>query len=207
MFYEKWNEVQLGVQGINGITSILNVGNAESKGIEGELSWLAVDSLTLSLAGTYVDAKTKTQFCNADRTTGAIQSSCDPADAQANVGTQLPVTPKFKGNLSAKYDFKAGNFDSFVQGTIFHQSSVRNDLQDSIAAAIGDSPAFTTFDFTAGIKRDNWQLSAFIQNAFDERGELGRVVQCNDVASYCTTHPRVYPIKPQYYGIKFGQNF
>ena len=43
VFYEKWNEVQLGIQGVNGITSILNVGDAESKGIEGELSWLAVD--------------------------------------------------------------------------------------------------------------------------------------------------------------------
>ena len=79
----------------------------------------------------------------------------------ANVGTQLPVTPKFKGNFTARYDFKAGEFDSFVQGSVFHQSSTRNDLQDPIAALMGDSPAFTTFDFSAGFGRNNWQLSGF----------------------------------------------
>jgi outer membrane receptor protein involved in Fe transport len=207
LFYEKWNQVQLGIQGVNGITSILNVGDAESKGVEGELSWLALDHLTLSLSGTYVDATTTTQFCNANRDTGAVVTNCDPADAVANIGTQLPVTPKFKGNFTARYDIKGESFDSFVQGSVFHQSSTRNDLQSDIAAYMGDSPAFTTYDFSIGASKDNWQLSAFIQNAFDERGEVGRFAQCNDFLHYCVSHPRVYPIKPQYFGIRFGQNF
>jgi iron complex outermembrane recepter protein len=207
LFWEKWTDVQLGIQGVNGITSILNVGDAEVKGIEGELNWLAMEHLTLSLSGTYVDAKTTTQFCSADRVTGQVQTSCDPASAVANVGTQLPVTPKIKGNVNARYTFTAGSFDSFVQGTVFHQADVRNALQDDSAAAIGDSPAFTTFDLSAGISRDNWQLQAFIQNVFDERGELGRVTQCNDFEGYCQAHARVYPIKPQFFGIKFSQNF
>ena len=207
LFYEQWNKIQFGIQGVNGITSILNVGDAESKGIEGELSWLAMDHLTLSLSGTYVDAKTTTQFCNADRLTGDIVTNCDPADAVANVGTQLPVTPKLKGNFTARYDFKAGSFDSFVQGSVFHQSSTRNDLQAGNAFYMGDSPAFTTFDFSTGFGRDNWKLQAFVQNAFDERGEVGRFAQCNDFLNYCTSHSRVYPIKPQYFGIRFGQSF
>ncbi len=207
LFYELWKDVQYGVQGLNGITSVLNVGNAKSKGIEGELSWLAMDHLTLSLSGTYVKAETTTEFCNADRVTGKVQTSCDPAVAVANVGTQLPVTPEVKGNFTARYDFKAGAFDSFVQGSAFHQSATRNDLNGVNAANMGDSPSFNTFDFSTGIGRDNWKLQAFIQNAFDERGEVGRFAQCNDFLNYCTTHSRVYPIRPQYFGIRFGQNF
>ena len=207
LFWEKWTDVQLGIQGLNGITSILNVGDAESKGIEGELSWLAMEHLTLSLSGTYVDAKTTTQFCNADRITGQVTTSCPADEAVANVGARLPVTPKEKGNFTARYNFKAADFDSFVQGSVFHQSSTRNDLQEPIALAMGDSPAFTTFDFSAGFGRNNWQLQAFIQNAFDERGEINRFAQCNDFLGYCVSHPRVYPVKPQYFGIKFEQHF
>ena len=207
LFYEKWNEVQLSVQGVNGITSVLNVGDAEVKGIEGEFSWLAMDHLTLTLSGTYVDAKTTTQFCNANRKTGAVTTSCDPAAAVANIGTRLPVTPEFKGNLTGRYTFTAGAFDSFVQAAVFHQSYVTNDLNTYTAAALGNSPEFTTVDFSGGFGRDNWQLEGFIQNAFDERGELGRVSECNDISNYCNNHARVYPIKPQFFGIKFSQHF
>ena len=207
LFYEKWTEVQLSVQGINGITSVLNVGDAEVKGIEGELSWLAMDHLTLTLSGTYVDAKTTTQFCNANRKTGAVSTTCDPTKAVANVGTRLPVTPEFKGNLTARYTFKAGDFDSYLQAAAFHQSYVTNDLNTYTAAAMGNSPQFTTVDLSGGFGRDNWQLEGFIQNAFDERGELGRVSECNDVSNYCNNHARVYPIKPQFFGIKFSQHF
>lgn len=207
LFWEKWTEVQLSVQGISGITSVLNVGDAEVKGVEGEFSWLPVEHLTLSLSGTYVDAKTTTQFCNANRVTGVVTTSCPYDEAVANVGTQLPVTPEFKGNLTARYTFKAGEFDSYFQAAAFHQSYVTNDLNTITANQMGNSPAFTTVDFSAGLGRDNWNLEGFIQNAFDERGELGRVAQCNDFAGYCNTHARIYPIKPQFFGIKWSQHF
>jgi iron complex outermembrane receptor protein len=207
LFYEKWSQVQDAVQGLSGITSVVNVGDAETKGIEGELSWLAMDHLTLSLSGTYVDAKTTTQFCNANKVTGFVTTSCDPADAVANVGTRLPVTPQFKGNMTGRYTFKMGEFDSFFQAAVFHQSYVTNDLNTVIAAAEGNSAAFTTVDFSTGFGRNSWKLQAFINNAFDERGELGRSKECNDSLFYCASHARVYSTKPQFFGIKFSQNF
>jgi iron complex outermembrane recepter protein len=209
IFYEDWTDVQDGVQGVNGITSILNVGNATSKGIEGELSWLAVEGLTLSLSGTYVDAKTTNNFCYADKATGAVVHDCtvDTGTLVAPSGTRLPVTPELKGNFTARYAFKAGEFDSFVQGAVFHQTETSNDLRVVNESYIGASPGFTTVDFSAGMGRNSWQLQAYIQNAFDERGELGRANQCDDVSFYCDTHSRVYPIKPQFYGLKFSQHF
>jgi outer membrane receptor protein involved in Fe transport len=208
LFYEKWSQAQLAVQGVSGITSVVNVGDADTKGIEGELSWLPVEHLTLSLSGTYVDAKTTTQFCNANRETGFVTTSCPTDEAVANVGTRLPVTPELKGNLTGRYTFTAGQFDNnYFQASLFHQSSVTNEINTFIAQAMGDSPAFTTFDFGAGMGRGSWQLEAFIQNAFNEHGELGRVKQCNDFAFYCADHSRIYPIKPQFFGIKFSQHF
>ena len=206
IFYEDWTQVQLGIQGQSGITSILNVGDARVKGIEGDLSWLAMDHLTLSVSGTYVDAKTTTRFCEskADLT---VTSTCSDATLVAPSGTKLPVTPNLKGNISARYAFTAGAFDSFVQGTVFHQGSTTFGLEEIHNEHVGDTPAFTTFDLSGGFGKNNWQLQAFIQNVFDERGQLGKFSQCNDFEFYCNDHARVYPIKPQFFGIKFSQKF
>ncbi len=206
IFYEDWKDLQLGIQGESGITSILNVGDAEVKGIEGEFSWLAADHLTLSVSGTYVDAKTTTRFCESTATL-TVTSTCTDDTLVAPSGTKLPVTPDFKGNASARYAFKAGEFDSFVQASVFHQTSTTFSLQAENNLHVGDTPGFSTLDLSAGMGRNNWNLQVFVQNVTDERGQLGKFSQCNDGAFYCNDHARVYPIKPQFFGIKFGQNF
>ena len=209
VFYETWTKVQNGIQGVNGITSIFNVGDADVKGIEGELSWLATEGLTLSLSGTYVNAQTSTRYC--PQPNGVVTQDCPAAGsgedgaAKANSGTQLPVTPKFKGNVSARYEFMAGEFKSFAQGTVFQQSSSTFSLEQDHNAWVGDTPGFTTLDLSAGFGKDNWKLEGYMQNVFDQRGELGRFSQCN--TQFCNEHARVYPIKPQFFGIKFSQNF
>ena len=206
IFYEDWTKLQLGIQGQSGITSILNVGDAEVKGIEGELSWLATEGLTLSVSGTYVDAKTTTRFCESTVTL-KVTSTCTDEFLVAPSGTKLPVTPNVKANASARYSFKAGDLDSYVQLAAFHQSSTTFGLEAIHNEHVGDTPQFSTLDFSAGIGKKNWHLDAYIQNLTDERGELGKFSQCNDFEFYCNDHARVYPIKPQIFGIKFGQNF
>jgi outer membrane receptor protein involved in Fe transport len=71
--------------------------------------------------------------------------------------------------------------------------------------AIGNDPGFTTADFAVGTGQDNWSLQLYVENAFDERGVLGRNPQC--VVGNCYAMARIYPVKPQLFGIKFGQKF
>jgi iron complex outermembrane receptor protein len=203
IFYERWKGMQLAVTGVQGITSIVNVGNARVKGIESEVSWLLIDNLTLSASGTYVDAKTLQNFCNADVVTEQVTHDC--ADPNAPAGTQLPVTPKIKANATARYKFNVGDYESFVQGSVIHQNSATSQLKISENNLMGDLPAFTTFDFSTGTGMHNWKVEAYIENAFDKRGELGRINQC--AADYCYSHYRTYPIKPMNFGVKFGQKF
>jgi iron complex outermembrane recepter protein len=70
---------------------------------------------------------------------------------------------------------------------------------------LGDLPKFTTFDFSAGTGMKNWHLAAYIENAFDKRGQLGRSAECASPNCYMEYH--VYPIKPMIFGVKFGQQF
>ena len=72
-------------------------------------------------------------------------------------------------------------------------------------AVLGPTPAFTTADFSVGTARNNWSAEIYIENAFEERGQLNRFGQC--AATYCYQNPRIYPIKPQNFGVKFAQRF
>jgi hypothetical protein len=52
----------------------------------------------------------------------------------------------------------------------------------------------------------DWHLEAYVENAFDKRGELARVTQCTS-ADICYADYHVYPIKPMVFGVKFGEKF
>lgn len=204
LFFERWSDMQLSVFGANGITSIVNAANAEVKGVESEITWLPVDALTLSGSGTYVNARTTQAYCNPDPTTQEVTHNC--TDPNAPAGTALPVTPKLKVNGTARYKFDVGDYESFLQGVVIHQSGSTSNLQTLQNDLTGNLPHFTTFDFSVGTGMKDWHLEAYIENAFDKRGELGRDTQCTS-APICYSDYRVYAIKPMNFGVKFGQKF
>jgi iron complex outermembrane receptor protein len=207
VFYERWKDIQTTIQGESGITSIVNAGNARVEGMEADISWAATDHLTLSASGTgLLRAELTTTFCAPTRD-GRPQFGCtDPAAIAAIAGTQLPVTPKVKANGTARYAFNVGEYKSFVQGSVIHQSSTTYSLESTRYLA-GDTPAFTTFDFSAGTAKDNWHIEFYVENAFDKRGQLGKLSECNDALGYCLSNAKIYPVKPMQFGLKFGQNF
>ena len=204
VFYEKWKGVQLGVTGPNGITDIWNIGNAAVKGVESDINWLLFDHLDLSISGTYVDAKTTSDFCgeNADHT--GLLTSC-PGAVDAASGTRLPVTPAVKANAIARYQFNVADHRLFVQLAAVHQGSSNPYLEAHPESIVGPLPAFTTLDLSLGVAKDKWSLELYLDNAFDKRGELNRTAQCG--ADYCYQNYRVYPVKPQVVGVKFGNKF
>src|SRR5579859_71179 len=159
VFYEKWKDVQTAVQGQYGITSIVNAGNAKVEGLESDISWAVDDHLTLSMSGTgLLRLETTTVFCR-PTPLGVPQSTCTPDFVDAAPGTQLPVTPKVKVNGAARYGFEVGEYKSFAQVAVSHQSSTTFSLESTRVYA-GDTPAFTTVDFSAGTGLNNWHIEA-----------------------------------------------
>jgi iron complex outermembrane receptor protein len=207
LFFERWKGVQAPIVGPQGLTSIFNAGNAVSKGIEGDLSWNILANLNLSASGTYVNAKLTTDFCPFILVNGVpvATNTCAAADVLAPAGTRLPATPEFKADATARYKLPTGQFASYVQTSVLHQSGNRSYLETAQNSQIGDVQGFTTVDFSAGTGLANWNVELFIENAFDERGILGKNLQC--IIASCYTLAREYPTKPRLFGIKFGQRF
>lgn len=233
VYLEKWDNIQYSVvvSGTQGAGMTGNAGKAEVKGIEYDAD-LKLGQFTISTSGAYNDAKLKGNFCNfaLDTTSMSISqlSSCvageyvegsyppTPQVAAAN-GTRLPRQPKFKGTTSVRFDTQLGEMDAYVMGAALYQTSSTQDLNvsdnnlyvcpeiaDSMTTACASS-GFMTFDFSAGVKKDNWTLDFFIQNAFDNRGTLTMNTFCS--IAFCSGSSRTFPVKPQFFGMKFGQKF
>ncbi|KUR74506.1 TonB-dependent receptor [Novosphingobium sp. FSW06-99] len=199
-FLENWHNMQFGLapQGDDGVVATYNVGESQIKGIEGNFT-LRLLPITLSGSGTYIDAQLKTQFCN---------YNSDGSQDCAPVGTHLPIQPRFKGNLTVRYDFDVASAKAWLQLTGSHQSSSSSYLlidHNTGQPFLPDTAAFSTLDLSAGAKFSRYTIEAFIQNLTDERGIISINSIC--VPSICGAYARNYPIKPQQFGLKLSARY
>ena len=190
-FRGKWDDYQFSFLGQNGLTIIANGGKAKITGIETDLNWLVAEGLTISSAASYIDGELDEDYRNTPG--GPIL---------APKGQSLPVTPKFKFNVSARYEWTIGDMDAHVMGTVVNSGSAFPDLRTADRAIVGKVPSYTVVDLTAGLTNGSWRVEAFAKNLFDEDYQVDRGVAC----TVCT---RVFidPGRPRILGVRFGQTF
>lgn len=210
VFLEKWNDFQFSIVGANGLTEIKNAVSAEIKGAETDFSFAVTPGLTLNGAATYVDAKLKGGYCGkVDPATGEPITNCpvdlDEYPERAPDGQRLPVTPKFKATLNARYEFDLAGYDAFVQGGIVGQTDSWADLRTFAREVLGKQAGYITTDLSAGLSKDNWTVSAYVVNLNDSRAALTRTTEC--VESVCGGEVYSVPLQPRTLGVKFGQKF
>jgi outer membrane receptor protein involved in Fe transport len=196
-FFEKWKNFQFSFLGPNSLTVIANAGEAQIEGIESSLVWRLTEALTVNAAATYIDAHLSQPYCK------------NPLDCagtvQAPAGEMLPITPKWKGDVSARYEFDADGFKAHVQGALNFQSSSWADLRSFERGVTGEQPGYAVANFAAGFGRDSWTAELTLDNAFDERAELYRYSECT--ASVCGPETYVIPNRPRMIALHFGQRF
>lgn len=208
-YFESWDGIQYGVvpAGFQGAGVTLNAGKAHVYGVEMDAEW-KIGHLTLATSGAYNNAKLASNFCNLDPATRVTQlASCtEDFEIAARKGTRLPRQPRLKMQGSARYDLPLGNdLNAYFQGVAYYQSSSTSDLDEYKNALLGNTKGFVSVDFSTGLRYDKTTVELFLQNAFDKRGILNRNTFCS--IEVCSDSARAYPIKPRYFGIKFGQRF
>jgi outer membrane receptor protein involved in Fe transport len=198
LFMQSWDDFQISFQGANGITQVANGPSAEVNGLETQLQWLPVDELLISATAAFYDSELKDDYSNFDAAGNVVS-------VNAPKGTALPITPKFKGNIVARYGFNLGGFDAHVQGSVAHAGKAASRLALDANAIIGDIEANTTADLSAGIAKDNYSVELFVQNVGNEDAALYKTAQCAE--SVCGVQPYGVRPQPRTIGIKFTQKF
>ncbi len=221
VYMEDWDNIQYSVvvSGAQGAGMTGNAGKARVYGVEFDAD-LKLGAFTISTSGAYNDAKLKGNFCNFAFDAATLSISQLPTCAAGQIvpgsspptpqvaaadGTRLPRQPKFKGTTSIRYDTQMGDADAYIQGAALYQSNATQDLNVFNNNLYGNTAGFVSFDFSAGIKKNNWTLDVFLQNAFDKRGELTKNTFCS--ITFCSDSARTFTIKPQFFGIRWGQRY
>ncbi len=160
-------EFQVGPFGLLRVVS--NIDEVELTGAEIGASYLLTDNITIAGGWAITSSEIK-------------KNSSRPE----TVGNDSPSTPEYTGNLAieadypgllAGFDFFGGLYGSFIGDTWFHtvQDEERRTLFDLSFPGLGTAEysvsqrdAYQTWDLRVGIGRDNWRLTAFGTNIFDE---------------------------------------
>jgi len=216
IFHEDWRDFQFQFLGANSLTRIANAGAARILGLESQLEWAVTHKLMLGTGFTVMNPQLRGNYCDRLNADGSPMTSNPcykpnpsggspiPYAPLAPDGQQLPSTSKFKGNISARYDFPLGAWRGFAQGVLMYQSQEWADLRTKQRAQIGVQPGFSTLDLSFGGVRGDSRLTLYITNVFDNRGQIFRYTSCGgcyNVAAYAV------PTQPRTVGIRFGQDF
>jgi iron complex outermembrane receptor protein len=154
-FYISWSDIQL-LANVNNFGVNTNGGGAESKGVEGSITYVPLVGLTLSANGAFTQA-------NLTENTPALLGGKD--------GDRLPFSAPFSGSLNADYSYPLANgARAFVGGSVRFTGRRRSDFN----ATFGQTsvPSFTTVDLRAGFDWQAYRVEAYVKNVGDERGFL-----------------------------------
>ena len=159
-----------------------NAADAEVMGIEGDLTWLAMDGLTINAAFSLLDTEV----------TDVLIPTGDVIE-----GDELAYAPEFQGNLSARYvwDFSS-EFTAHVMGTVSYSDSSYSDI---IAINRDELDSWTMVGITSGVTNGTWMVEAFIDNLTDEKAALG--------ANYVNDRSRFAYARPLNAGIRMSYEF
>jgi hypothetical protein len=137
---------------------IENVGDAEVTGLDGDFTWAATDRLTINGAVSFVDNELT-----------SVNPQLD--EIVVPVGSRLPWTPEFRGNIRARYEFALDGFnaDAYVRGGVTFTGESR---------ALTTCNAYFIEDVTAQVFGQRTSL-----NIVEEGGFCGTPLTGDDLAS------------------------
>jgi outer membrane receptor protein involved in Fe transport len=212
LFWEDWNNFQFSFLGPNSVTIIENGGNARIKGIENEIEFVPTSAVTLSTNFTLLDARLTQNYCGQagvtncpDLVTPNTFGGPSIIGPLAPAGTNMPVTPRFKGNVVARYNMdEFMGWKPYTQLSYVYQNKTTSVLLKNEVQNIGIQPAYGLMDLAAGAHMNGTQVQVVITNLLDRRAELTRFVQTNPVND---NQPYIIPAQPRTIYLKFGQKF
>lgn len=168
-----WRMIQQSVALPNcGFSYVDNLGAARNQGFELSVAARPFDALRLGLAVGFVDARFR-------RDVG--EPRADGAGSIVAAGDRVPYVPRWSGSVSAEYGFSLPHRTAgYVRSE--WQYSGRYRRAPSAQSAAYDARVFKGEDsgtvlLRAGLGRDSWEVSAFIDNLLDDHALLYRNVE------------------------------
>ena len=159
-----------------------NAADAEVKGLEGDITWMVSNNLTLGAAFSFLDTE--------------VTANNTPS-TDVVVGSELAYAPNYQGNLWARWEWSMGNgWTAHMMPSVAYSDSSYSDI---ISINSMEVPSWTKVDVTGGVSTDRWMVEAFVTNLTDERVVTG--------ANYVNDRERLALAPPTTLGVRVSFDF
>jgi len=177
-----WDRLQVGITDftIDVITFTTNAADAEIRGFEGDLTWLATDNLMFTAAWSLNDTEM----------VRVPEGETDIAD----VGSRLALAPEVQYHLSGRYQWWENALTPYAQLVYAYTS-------DQYSSIVVDNrflqQSYNTVDAAFGFSMNKWSVDLFGENLTDERAQL--FINSLDTDLRVTTNrPRTFGVRVSY---------
>jgi iron complex outermembrane receptor protein len=164
--------------------SVYNLGDAEIKGLEFDVTALLSERWTLSASAAFNDGETVGDFT-------LFNGRLAVPD-----GSPLPNVPDVKANIWTRYGFDAGRFDAYVQAAWSYTGSSVNEIRPDQASP---QSSYNYLHLKTGIAKETWGIDLFIRNVTDEVAQI--------YVSPRPYEPSTTTNRPRTYGIAYWARF
>jgi len=224
VYEEKWKDVQIGLfnPGVFGnLTFNTNGPDYRIRGLELQVNAVVAPGLTVLAAGSWNQSKQVNSpllISNNPASNnygnpitdyvfrGQLTSALNPF---GKAGGVTAYSPSAQWNLRARYDWSASEYKFFVMGGMQHVGQMYNQVDNGVD---GDQivnisttltrykmPGYSTYDASAGVAKDNWNVQLFGQNLADSNASV-----FTSTAQFIKSE---VPLRPRVLGVKFGIKF
>jgi len=224
VYQENWDNVQIGFfdPGQTGNLAFgTNGQNFRVRGVETSIVARVITGLTLQGSASWNQSVQTNSPALIDTNPDSINfgkpitesckgSTCSPINNLFGPpGSPSANSPPIQFNMRARYDWTFNSYNAFVQfggqhtGHSYTQSG--NDPSLAVGGAINttllrfENPAYSSFDGSLGIAKDNWSVHAYSQNLFNKETSL-----FTNTAQFVLAET---PLRPRIIGVKFGYKF
>ncbi len=161
-----------------------NAADAETIGLEGDVTWAPSTIPGLTVAGAFSVLDTEI--------TDVLLTTDDVIE-----GEPLAFAPEFQGNIRARYewDLASGNTVHVQPQLVYSGSS----FTDIIEINKYELDSWTTFGLRAGISTGQWTAEIFADNLTNERAEIS--------GNFVNDRPRTTVARPRTVGISFSVEY
>jgi outer membrane receptor protein involved in Fe transport len=184
-YHIDWNDIQVSTAA-GGVAVIANAGRAKVDG--GELTLIGRPTAAITATGSFAYQHARL--------------SEDSPELGATAGERLPNVPKFTAALG--FDWRGGSaLRPTVGATLRHVGARDASFDANPGFPQYHLPAYTAVDVRAGVSLGQFDLTAYVRNVFDVRGQLS----AQTVLSTAGGPAQVSMLQPRTIGLTASKHF
>ena len=172
LYQESWSNVQTGLFcpscGFGNVSFQTNGPDYRVRGVELQVAARVFTGLTLQGSAAWnsselinspelIDNNPASVNYGKEITTRYVQGVAQPVqNIYGQQGSPLAYSPPFEANLRVRYDWSMGDYQPYAQVGFQHQGQTHSATG---YLTIFEQPAWTTYDASIGVSRDDWTVS------------------------------------------------